>query len=154
MPTVATSAYEVIADALATVINAEFTDLGIVVIHDRLHESLGRKRREVGIAPVEDSIPMKNGLVLETLAEIRFYDFWTQEISPETAVDPRIITNYAERLRRSVKAASAAQVGTGVMWYFDVRRVQYLSDPTGNATRFHAQVRGFGNNTALVETSG
>lgn len=154
MPTVATSAYSVIAEALVSVIDAEFTDLGITAVHDNLHESLGRDRREVGIAPVEDSIPMNNGLVLETLAEVKFYDFWTQEISPTTAVDPRTITNYAERFRRAVHAARATQVGTGVMWYFDVRRVQYPNDPTGNKTRFVAQVRGYGNNTNLVETTG
>lgn len=154
MPTTATSAYEVIANALESIINAEFTDLEIVAVHDNLHESLGRKRRECGIAPVEDDIPSSNGLVLASVAEIRFYDFWKQEISPETAVDPRIITNYAERFRRAVHAARANQVGTGVMWYFDVRRIQYPNDPTGNKTRFHAQVRGYGNNSGLVETSG
>ena len=148
-----TSAYEVIANALKVIIDTEFASEGIVAQHDNLHESLGRDRRECGIAPIEDSIPMSNGLTLESLVEVRFYDFWTQEISPTTAVDPRIITNYAERFRRAIKAASATEVGTGVMWYFDLRRVQYPNDPTGNKTRFHAQVRGFGNNSGLVETA-
>ncbi len=149
-----TSPYEVIATALKTIIDTEFADLGLVATHDNLHESLGRTRRECGIAPVEDAVPMSSGLSLETTVEVRFFDFWTQEISPHTAVDPRIIANYAERFRRAVHTASANDVGTGVMWFFDVRRVQYMNDPTGNKTRFHALVRGFGNNSALVETSG
>ncbi len=149
-----TSAYEIIAEALATIITNEFTDLGLAVLHDNLHESLGRDRRECGIAPIEDGVPMSNGLVLETLVEVRFYDFWTQEISPTTVVDPRTITNYAERFRRAVQAGRASTPGTGTMWYFDVRRITYPPDPTGNKSRFHAQVRGYGNNSALVETAG
>lgn len=149
-----TSAYEVIADALKSIIDAEFAPEGIEAIHDNLHESLGLERRECGIAPIEDAIPMSNGLVKETFVEVRFYDFWKREITPTTVVDPRIITNYAERFRRAVHAARANQVGTGIMWYFDVRRVQYPNDPTGNKTRFHAQVRGYGNNSGLVETTG
>ncbi len=106
-----TSAYEVVANSLKTIIDTEFAAEGVVAIHDNLHESLGRDRRECGIAPVEDSPPMNNGLVLETLAEVRFFDFWTQEISPTTprprtksSVSPsRTPSSSWEAARRSLK---------------------------------------------------
>ncbi len=149
-----TSAYEVIANGLKQIIDAEFAPEGIVASHDNLHESLGRDRRECGIAPIEDAVPMSAGLTLEAFVEVRFYDFWKQEITPTTAIDPRIIANYAERFRRAVKANSGNTPGLGILWFFDVKRVQYPNDPTGNKTRFHAQVKGQGNNSGLVETTG
>jgi hypothetical protein len=149
-----TSSYEVMAAALAQILNTEFAAEGIIATHDNLHDALGRNSREVGIAPVEDVVNTRNATANETWAEVKFYDFWKQEISPSTAVDPRVITNYAERFRRACRAAIATDPHTGVLWYFDVVRVQYPNDPTGNKSRFVATVKGYGNNSGLVETTG
>jgi len=147
-----TSAYEQVATQLKTIIDTEFSADGITAIFDNLHESLGRDRVECGIAPIEDVMMERNGIVQETWVEVKMYDLWTQEISPTTLVDPSAITNKAERFRRAVRAANDA--GTGVLWYFDVVRVQYPNDPTGNKTRFVARVKAFGNNAGIIETTG
>lgn len=148
------SAYNTMADQLKVIIDAEFADLGITAEHDNLHESLGRDRREIGIAPIEEAPPLGNGVALQVLAEVRFYDFWKQEITPTTSVDPRIVAEYAERFRRACREAIYTDPTSGSMWYFDVTRITYPNDPTGNKTRFVATVRAYGNNSALVETTG
>lgn len=147
------SAYEVVATALKTIIDAEFAAEGFTAIYDNLHESLGRFRVDIGIAPTEDTVNGRDALVQETWVEVRFYNFWTDEISPDTVVDPRVIAAYAERFRDAVRRAKASDPGTGQVWYFDIRRITYPNDPTGNKSRFHATVRAFGNNAALLETS-
>jgi hypothetical protein len=147
------SSYENVAAALKTIIDAEFAPEGFTAIFDNLHESLGRTRTEIGIAPVDDIVRDDNGLVQETVVEVRFYDLWTAEISNTTVVDPSRITGFAERMRDAIRVYNSGRYGTGMTWYFDVRRVSYPSDPTGNKTRFHATIRALGNNTALVETT-
>jgi hypothetical protein len=148
------SAFETVAAELKTIIDTEFAAEGITAIKDNLHESLGRTRAEVGIAPVEDVVTDRNANVQETIVEVRFYDLWVQEISPSTMVDPSKIAGYAERFRNAVRVSQLGAAGTGRMWYFDVRRIAYPSDPTGNKTRFHATLRAYGNNSGLVETTG
>jgi hypothetical protein len=147
------SAFETVALALKSVIDTEFAPEGYTAILDNLHESLGRTRVDIGIAPVEDTLMTGNDVVQETYVEVKFYHLWTQEISPSTIVNPTQITAYAERFRDAVRRAKLSDPGTGQVWYFDVRRVQYPSDPTGNKTRFVARVRAFGNNAGLVETT-
>lgn len=146
------SAYSTVAAALQTIFNTEFLPEGFTMVKDNLHESLGRARTECGVAPVEDVVNQRNAIVQEALLEIRLYDLWTQEISPDTAVDPTRIAGFAERLRDALRRSNATDPGTGEVWYFDVRRTTYPNDPTGNKTRFHMTVRAFGNNAGLVET--
>lgn len=148
------SAYETVATALKTIIETEFAVEQFTATFDNLHESLGQTRVEIGIAPVEDSPRETNAQVQETTVEVRFYDFWTKEITPHTEIDPRRITGFAERFRKAIRVQQATSVGTAQTWYFDVRRITYPSDPTGNKSRFHALVRAHGNNAGLVETSG
>ncbi len=147
------SAYLTVATALQAVIAAEFEEEGFTAIRDNIHESLGRRRVDIGIAPSEDRVRDGNAVVQETYVEVRFYGLWTQEISPDTVVDPALITGYAERFRDAVRRAKATDPGTSQVWYFDVVRTTYPSDPTGNKSRFHAQVRAYGNNAGLVETT-
>jgi hypothetical protein len=149
---VTTSAYEVVATAIKTIFEDEFSEEQFVMIFDNLHESLGRSRVDVGIAPDEDVVSPANALVQETWVEVRFYDLWKQEISPETQVNPVRITNFAERFRDALRRQQATDPGTGQVWFFDVRRIRYPNDPTGNKTRFVASIRAYGNNANLVET--
>lgn len=148
------SAYLTVATALAIVIADEFEDEGYTAIRDKLHESLGRNKTAIGIAPSEDRVRETNAVVQETYVEVRFYDLWTQEISPDTIVDPALIAGYAERFRNACRRSNATDPGTGQVWYFDVVRITYPDDPTGNKSRFHAQVRAYGNNSGLIETTG
>lgn len=149
----ADSPFEAVAQAVIAVFNNEFASEQFVMIPDRLHESLGRSRVDVGIHPVEDVVNGRDAVVQETFVEVRFYDLWKQEISPETQVNPYRITGFAERFRDALRRAKATDPGTGQVWYFDVRRTAYPPDPTGNSSRFHMTIRAFGNNAGLIETT-
>lgn len=141
------------ASAIKAAFDTEFAPEGFVMRFDRLHESLGEKRVDVGIAPVEESVTASNALVSETILEVRFYDLWkTRQMSPDRTVDPTRITDFAERFKRCLRTHEDPR--TGQTWYFDVRRVTYPPDPSGNTTRFHATVRALGNNSNLIETTG
>jgi len=148
------SPYEFVAAAVKTAIDAEFAPEHIVAIHDHLHDSLGQDRVVVGISPMEDVLLSGNNLVQETWIEVKFFGIWDAQIDPTQTVNPFKITAYAERFRNAMRTLSATTPGTGQVWYFDVRRIQYPNDPTGNKTRFTATIRAFGNNSALVETTG
>lgn len=149
-----TSAYLTVATALQQIIATEFTDEGFTAIRDNLHESLGRERTEIGIAPTEDYPRENNQIIKETYVEVRFYDLWTQEIDPATVVDPARITGFARRLEDAIFASHAADPGNDEIWFFSVVRTTFPNDPTGNKTRFHMTVKAFGNNPSLVETAG
>lgn len=149
----ANSPFESVANALKDIIDNEFAPEGYKVIFDNLHESLGRQAVAVGVAPMEEA-PWNDALALEIWVEVRFYDLWKQEISPDTVVNPTRITAFAERLRDAVRRYNKDYFGTSRLWFFDLQRIQYPNDPTGNKTRFHATIRAYGNNAGLVETSG
>jgi hypothetical protein len=146
------SAYTQVSDQLKAIIDDEFAPEGLVAIKDDLHESLGRKAAAIGIAPLDDVLQPGNDLVQETNVEVKFYDLWQQEINPNTVVDPTRITDFAERFRAAVGRGAAAYSGTPELWYFDIRRITYPRDPTGNKTRFVATIRCKGNNVLLTET--
>ena len=146
------SAFSQVSDQLKAIIDTEFAPEGLVAIKDDLHESLGRKAAAVGIAPVEDVLQGGNDLVQETTVEVKFYDLWKQEINPNTVVDPTRITEFAERFRAAVGRGAAEFGGTNELWFYDIRRITYPRDPTGNKTRFVATIRCKGNNVFLTET--
>jgi hypothetical protein len=147
------SPFEAAAAAAITVFNTEFAAEQFVMIPDELHESLGRYSVAAGISPVEDIVRESNAVVQETWMEASLFDLWTQEISPDTVVDPFVIAGYAERYREALRVSNATDPGTGQVWFFEVRRTRYPRDPTGNKTRFVMTIKAWGNNAALVETS-
>lgn len=147
------SAYETVANAIITTFNAEFAAEGFVMIRDRLHPALGRDSVAVGVSPEEDSPNVRNMLVQETVCTVQFFGYWDDSVDPGTVVDPATVTSYAERFRAALKRTSAIDPNTRQAWYFNVERVQYPDDPTGNKTRFVATVRAYGENAALVETT-
>jgi hypothetical protein len=154
MPT--TSAYEQIANDLATIITTCYTAEGWIPIHDELHESLGWAGTVIGIAPDErgDIVNNANALVQETWVVVRFQGAYNLKVDPSQSVDPRIVANYAERFRRAIQTANVPSYGTAQTWFYDIRDIRYPRDPTGNKTRFFATLRAFGNNSGLVETTG
>jgi hypothetical protein len=142
--------YAIAASALEQIINAEFEDEATVAEHDRLHEALGQRRRRCGLSPIREFPNARNRVAQETLIEIRYFDLWKKEITPETKIDPRIVTDKAERLRRAINAATIN--ASGEVWFMNVEGTEYPPDPTGNASRFYMTVRAWGNNAGLVET--
>jgi hypothetical protein len=144
------SAYETLATALKAIIDAEFVTEGFVAVHDRLHESLGSVRTEVGISP-ERWVPWTRDRNTKlTYVLVQFYNRYDLEIDPEQRVDPLVIADYAERVERAIQTTQASTPGTGEMWYFDVDSVDFPQDPTGNKSRFHMIVVGRGDNAALI----
>lgn len=146
--------YEQTAAALKGIIDTEFAPESITAVHDNLHDSLGEKRVSVGLAPLRETPSLGNMVQLETWIEVKFFDLWEKKVDPTQSVNPIKITRYADRFRRAVEADQRTPAGNSVVWYFDVMDVQYPKDPTGNHTRFVAQVRAFGTNDGLNETTG
>lgn len=150
-----TSSYEEVANALKVIIDAEYAPEGLVAIHDELHESLGSAGTVIGISPDErGDIVNNNSLVLETWVQVRFQGGYNLQVNPAQTVDPRIITNFAERFRRAIRTANSPHAGTQRSWYYQIVDIRYPRDPTGNKTRFFATIRAYGNNSSLVETTG
>lgn len=150
--TTVTDTYTIFAEVIEQALNAEFgSDSPAPIIrHDRIHESLGASGRTfVGISPEVDNT---QNLQLGIDILVQFYDPYSLEINPEQIVDPRKITNKAERLRRAIQ--SRRIVANSQAWYMDVVRVTYPNDATGNKSRFEMVIFGRGNNTGLIETSG
>lgn len=138
--------------ALKAIIDAEFAVEGFTVLNDRLHESLGNNGTRLGISPNRERLLSGNDTVLTVEIFFQFYGKWNEEIDPTTKVDPAKFENYAERFRRAIEAAS--HVGDSHLWYFRLLEVNYPPDPTGNKSRFEATLLGYGNNAALVESTG
>ena len=146
------SPYAEAAAALETIINAEFAPEGRTAAHDNLHPAVGDQGLRIGIAP-EDETAMPGNMVVNTIGiTVKFYNRWDAEVDQYKRVDPRPITEYADRFRQAVRRHNG--VSTGKLWYFNLTRIRYPNDPTGNKTRFEADIVAFGNNTGLVETTG
>jgi hypothetical protein len=147
------SPYATIANAVRLAFEDEFAAEGLKLRNDQLHPSLGRERVDCGIYPVE-SLPMPNNhAVMQHIVEVQVFDIWRKSQSPDTIVNPSKITEWSERFQRALAEFGARDPGTGAVWYFDVTRVRYPKDPTGNNTRFVATIRAFGDNVALSETA-
>ena len=154
MPTAVTSPYVEAANALAAIIDAEFTDLAVVTQHDNLHESLGYMGTVAGVAPEYERPQGTDAVVNEIYLKVKFYGMFIKDVDNQQTVDPRVAATWAERFRRAVQAYNASAVGTTTLWYMAVTSVDYPKDPTGNKSRFEATVRAYGQNTALTETIG
>lgn len=151
MPTSVISPYAVVYAKIKAIIETEFTDLGVTVESDKLHGSLGWKGIRVAVYPdMEAPQPGKMNNQI-TAAVVQFYGKFTKEIDPEQAVDPQIVTEYAERFRRAFYVAERADAGTKEVWFMQVISVTYPDDPTGNKTRFEAIVRAYGQNQSMIE---
>lgn len=150
--TTVTSTYEIVAAALETIVNQEFLEEQYVVKHDDIHESLGEDRTTIGIAPDDQTPRSDNRMIQETVVVVKWFGKYEARVDPTQHVDPRPITGRAERFLR---ACGAAEVTSSQgFWYFNVDRIEYPSDPTGNKTRFVAYIRAYSQNPSIIETTG
>jgi hypothetical protein len=146
------SPYQQAADALKTIIDTEFLPEGWTALHDNLHPAVGQDGTRIGIAP-EDETPRAGQMYQSDISiTVKFYRRWDPDVDYDKKIDPRPITELAHRFRAACRANPPA--GTGDVWYFNVIRVRYPNDPVGNKTRFEADIVAYGNNNALVETTG
>ncbi len=123
----------------------------IQISGDKLHDSLGATGPTIGIYPINSQENARNVIELEPLVMVQAFRQWEEKIDPTQVVDPTNIEEWAERLRRRLYVKTA---GTEHMWFFRVIRVNYPPDPTGNISRLEAEIRGYTQNPAVVETTG
>ena len=147
-----TDPYSEAANALFDIITDEFAPEGFRVLHDNLHPAVGAEGTRIGIAP-EAEVPVTTNLIVNDIRiVVKFHGRFNGEVDPNMRVDPRKVTNYAERFRRAIQRANS--LGTQGVWFWNLVSVQYPDDPTGNKTRFWATIVAKGQNSALVETFG
>lgn len=137
---------------LFNLLRTEFAADGFIVLEDRLHKSLGRDgKTRIGVSPLRERPLRQNIEVLQYQLHVQFYGKWKDEINPAEITDPTIIETYAERFKRALRTGDPDQ---DTVWYFILEAIDYPDDPTGNATRFEAEVTAMGTNSALLETTG
>jgi hypothetical protein len=112
---------------------------------------VGQEGTRVGIAPEEETPRPTNMLQQDTAITVKFYRRYDTTVDPNKKVDPRVIAGFADRFRQALRGAS--DVGTDSSWYFNLIRIRYPNDPTGNKTRFEADLVAYGSNSALIETT-
>jgi hypothetical protein len=146
------SPYAEVADVLKTIIDSEYSVEGYTAIHDNLHPGMGQSGVRIGIAPDEEAARSGNMLQNDISITVKFFRRWNGDVDIDKKVDPREIAGFAERFREAIREYNYPS--TGNVWYFNLIRIRYPNDPTGNKTRFEADIVAYGNNTALVETTG
>lgn len=142
---------------LRAIIEAEFaveiSNQNWTVHDDKLHRSLGGDgQSRFGLSPNTDQPWGRDQQVQITEVLVQFYGAYELEVNPEQHVDPAGVEAVAERLKRALKQAT--DPADPRAWFFNALTTTYLDDPTGNKTRFELVVQGYGNNAALVETTG
>lgn len=131
-----------------SVLQAEFAAEGIIVHDDRMHGSLGQGQLVASTSPIAEYADPDNAntLIADTL--VQFFNAWRPDIDPTQQVDPSTIEGLAHRFKIAVQ--DDRTVNDPYCWYLRVVRIDYAPDPTGNITRFLAQVRAWGNNDAEI----
>lgn len=145
------SSYSQAAEALKTIIDAEFAPETYTALHDNLHPAVGREGTRIGIAPEVQEARAGNMVQQDIAITVKFYRRWDDAVDETKKVDPRPITEFAERFQNALRGNN--QVGTDSVWYFNVVRIRYPNDPTGNKTRFEADLVAYGTNPFLTETT-
>lgn len=146
------SPYAQAADALKAIIDAEWSAEGWTAIHDNLHPAVGDSGTRIGIAPEEET-PAAGNMIQNNIAiTVKFYRRYDIDVDYDKKVDPRPITEHAERFRNAVRQAAAPN--TDSVWYFNIIRIRYPNDPVGNKSRFEVDIVAYGTNSGLVETFG
>ncbi len=140
--------------ALITMLAAEFAAEAFPIRDDKIHGSVGHSGTVLGVYPERSMSASNDRFVNQMDFVVQFYGKYDLEIDPNQTVSPAATEEYADRFRNALRTRSP-DPNTGGVWYFRLERIDYVDDPTGNRTRFHAFVTAFGNNGAHIsETSG
>lgn len=141
-------------DRLRAIIEGEFAAETVEVRDDKLHDSIGWSYDHpvVGLYP-DIEVPLPSNANVQTSAiVVQFFNPYEKKIDPEQTVDPKTILALAHRFRQAVYTSERADAGTASLWFLRIEGIAYPDDPTGNKSRFVAQVRGWGDNAELIET--
>lgn len=117
---------------------------------DRLHGSLGDEFAIIGVYPERTIAEAKNKLVNEINIIVQFFGKYEKKVDRQQSVDPGVIEDQAEVFRQLL----AGDPRSADVWWFELMRLDYPPDPTGNITRFVAYVTARANNTSqpILET--
>lgn len=120
----------------------------------KLHASVGGDSSVgwAGVAPFADEPRAANQQLLDPVVEAQVFLPWDKVVDNERVVDPQPIMDLAHAFRARVELVQ--NHNTELLWYFNVQRLWYPDDPTGQKTRFHALLRGVGTNNASLLESG
>jgi hypothetical protein len=139
---------------LKALVTEAFEDEGLKVLDDRLNESLAQDGPLAAVYPGQTVENPRNGLVATTTIYVQLYRQWDNALDAAQTVDPSLIEEWAERLRRAVRADLDEAGFDAHLWYFRVTKIDYNPDPSGNISRLLATVEAESQNAALVETTG
>jgi hypothetical protein len=137
-------------NALIAVLRTTFEADQFVVKDDKLHASVGDQGTVIGCYPERTTASPNSNYVNEMELIVQFYGKYDLEVERFQVVSPSKIEAYAERFRQSIR--EGVDPRTGLVWYFNLQRIVFPDDPTGNKTRFEATLIARGNNSALIET--
>lgn len=130
--------------ALIDLLVDEFAADSFAVRSSRLDASLGHDGGVIGVSPLREMPNPSNRWELWTTLQVQFFAPWTPQTDPNEAVDPTPIEAWAWRFRQMIDQYQ--QTGTSDVWWFQLDTLDYGTDPTGNSTRFTAQVTARGEN--------
>lgn len=136
---------------LIKLLKTEFAVEKIPVKGDKLHGSIGFEGAQIGVYPVRTSPWARDQLVADMEIAVQFFGKYDLKVDPLQVVDPTKIESFAERFRGALQEGVSGR--NAEVWYFNLVRLVYPPDPTGNITRFVATLVAYGNNSALLETS-
>ena len=134
---------------VADLIETEFAPEGITVENDRLVRAAGKDgQTRVAVSP-DDATPNPRDLqVLETMVTLQYYLPYTAEPDETIVVDPGVIENVANRIRTAVRNNQSGALDD--FWFFNLVRITYPPDPTGNKSRLEATFKGCSTNPAAL----
>ncbi len=141
---------------LIEVLETEFKPEGIRFLNDKLHDSKGREGAIGAVYPGPSQVQPNNELVVEPTAYVQLFGKWTAEVDADKTIDPTLVEEYAERIRRACHSDGfEGTMGADEhLWFYSVQRVDYPPDPGGNITRVLVTVLGKAQNAALSGASG
>lgn len=135
--------------ALKAGIEEEWKEEGYPVEDDKIHESLGTGGGVVAVYPIRSKPWSRDANVLDMELAVQFFCEYELEVNPEQRVPPDLIEEYAERFRKMLKDGQI-DPATSECWYFQLTDLKYTPDPTGNISRFVANLICRGNNSTYM----
>jgi len=131
---------------LMSLLEEEFASDNFAIRPDRLDGSLGHDGAVIGVYPVREQPNPSDRMELMTTLQVQLFGAWTPQSDPNEVVDPTTAEQWAARFRQ--KIADYQGVGDATVWWFQLDGIEYVTDPTGNITRFTATVTARGANPA------
>lgn len=131
-------------------VESEFTAEGFEVADDKLTRAAGKDgEAELAVYPETTNNDYARANVLEVRVVLQLYLAYTAEPDENIVVDPTVIEEHADRLRR----AFAGPDGIGAsrdFWFLVIERIEFPDDPTGNKSRLEAHFLAKCDNPALL----